>query len=197
MNFLAHMDLSFMDEEVLVGNFLADFISNKRVKSLPSRVVHGVMLHRFIDSFTDLHPAVKSCTEMLRPTQHKYAPVVVDVIFDYILSNDWEMYTAIPFRELKTFAYRALLDNLEVMPIEVQERTKSMVQGDFLMVYGTEVGLRNTFKRLSHRTTFPDHLDIAVDDMLEHLEVFKQAFTVFYPELKAEAYRFYKGEIEL
>ena len=59
MNFLAHTYLSCSNEDLLVGNFLADFMKNKDIESLPSNILKGIDLHRKIDSFTDSHPAVK------------------------------------------------------------------------------------------------------------------------------------------
>ena len=56
MNFLAHIFLSCGSEDLLIGNFIADFISNKEVNQYDPEVQKGIQLHREIDSYTDNHP---------------------------------------------------------------------------------------------------------------------------------------------
>ncbi|MFZ1750390.1 MAG: hypothetical protein WAU01_09370, partial [Saprospiraceae bacterium] len=82
MNFLAHMLLSCKDADLMTGNFMADFIPKSFIDHLTPSVRLGIDLHRQIDSFTDQHPEVKASVMIFRPTQRKYAPVVVDIVFD-------------------------------------------------------------------------------------------------------------------
>ena len=58
MNFLAHAYLSFGQEEILVGNLVADFIKGKELRQFSEDIQIGILLHREIDSFTDTHPLV-------------------------------------------------------------------------------------------------------------------------------------------
>ena len=53
MNFLAHLYLSGNNEPVMIGNFIADHLKGKQWMALPEEIQKGVVLHRFIDSFTD------------------------------------------------------------------------------------------------------------------------------------------------
>jgi acyl carrier protein phosphodiesterase len=42
MNFLAHAYLSFGLEEILVGNFIADFVRGKELEKYPKKVQLGI-----------------------------------------------------------------------------------------------------------------------------------------------------------
>ena len=92
MNFLAHSFLSFGDPDLVVGNYLGDFVKNRQIPKLPEAVQSGVLLHRAIDSFTDRHHLVKKATKLLHADFSKYAPVVLDIYFDYILSKHWPQF---------------------------------------------------------------------------------------------------------
>ena len=64
MNYLAHSILSFTNGQ-LVGNMIADFIKNNERENFPLEIQDGIKLHRFIDSFTDSHPAVHEAKKIL------------------------------------------------------------------------------------------------------------------------------------
>ena len=59
MNYLAHIYLSNEEEEITLGNFIADDIKGKKYIQFPLGIQQGILLHRAIDSFTDAHPIVK------------------------------------------------------------------------------------------------------------------------------------------
>ena len=60
MNFLAHIYLSGENENIKIGNFIADAIKGNKYKEYSTEIQQGVLLHRYIDSFTDTHPTVKN-----------------------------------------------------------------------------------------------------------------------------------------
>ena len=48
MNFLAHIYLSGNDEEVILGNFIADGIQGKAYENFQKGIQTGILLHREI-----------------------------------------------------------------------------------------------------------------------------------------------------
>lgn len=191
MNYLAHLFLSFRSEELLMGNFTGDFMSNKEVALLPGAYQNGVELHRLIDSFTDNHEEVKKCTSLLHPTQGKYAPVVIDIFFDYILYHQWDKYSKFSFPEFKTKSYQIIKTHLEVFPERAAKIALAMANGDFLESYTSIEGLTFTFHRLEKRLKFPSNLAFAVDDLKMHKSEFVKSFNVFFPELIAVTIDFF------
>ncbi len=67
MNYLAHAYLSFKNEEILVGNMISDFVKGGSKFNFPVNIQKGIMLHRMIDAFADLHPATKTAINILKP----------------------------------------------------------------------------------------------------------------------------------
>src|SRR5690242_15960082 len=96
MNFLAHFYFTRQDEELTVGNFLADFIRGSRLELYDQRIREGIKIHRKIDSFTDEHPVVQAGRQRLRGTYHKYAMVITDVYYDHFLAVHWNTFSEMP-----------------------------------------------------------------------------------------------------
>lgn len=183
MNFLAHFFLSGDDPAIMTGNFLADFISNREVNELPVEVQKGVILHRQIDHFTDAHAAVRQSIQRLYPRHRKYAPVLVDVYYDYFLIHNWGEYTTEDFGAFRERAYAALRHFLPSMPPTLQQRVQAMVDADWLRSYGLYEGLDYTFMRMKSRTSVPEHLEGAVESLQVFREEMDGEFRWFFPEI--------------
>ncbi len=182
MNFLAHFYLSGKDENIIVGNFLADFLTNREVRQLPELVKQGVVLHRKIDTFTDNHPVVQESVKRLRPLHHKYAPVILDVLFDYVLAKNWGLYSTVSLATFTKGIYATLEKHFDSMPEFVQLRMPLMIKDDWLMHYGTENGLRFTFARMKLRTQHPRFFDYAVESFKKDYSFFEANFNAFFPD---------------
>ncbi len=185
MNFLAHIFLSGEKEHLIVGNFLADYLSNKEVAKLSRPIQEGIRMHRKIDSFTDEHELVRESVRKLRPVHRKFAPVVLDICYDYVLANNWQRYSTIEINEFALGIYSVLENHLYLMPSFLQERLPKMIADNWLVKYGTKGGLRFTFERMKHRTRYPQYFENAVDNFLKDYDFYEYAFNLFFPELIA------------
>lgn len=187
MNFLAHTYLSFREPGLIVGNYLGDFVTNKVMRTLPKEVQSGVKLHRFIDSFTDRHPVVKEGTRLLHPTMGKYAPVVLDIYFDFLLSKYWEDYEEMSLSTYCHHSYRVLMDYQNVMPPMISDRAQRMVADRWLENYQHYEGLERVFGFLSMRARFQSNLADA-PEVLQELEApLGAVFNRFFPDLEYHA----------
>ncbi len=167
----------------MLGNFLGDFLSNPEVAQLPPPVAAGVALHRQIDMFTDNHPLIRQGVARLRPRHGKYAPVVIDVFYDYILSRQWEQ---LPLGNMEQFhekSYQLLADNLNIMPVWLRPQVHDMVQARWLRQYGSIAGIEDTFRRMRYRVTRPDLLDGVGESLLEQEAMLTLDFVRFFPEV--------------
>lgn len=183
MNFLAHIYLSFKQEDIMIGNFLADFVRNTTVKGFSKEVKKGVGLHRKIDTFTDSHTIVKQSTARMQQYHGKYAPVVVDVCYDYILASNWEKYSDQNLNDFCMETYVILEARMDTLPEKVQKFLPELIKRDWLAKYGTEEGLRFTFSKLDNRTKFPSEFYKATDHLFKHYEEFEKEFNLFFPDL--------------
>ena len=76
MNFLAHIFLSGKDENLTIGNFIADSVKGKKYLKYPAGIQKGIILHRAIDSYTDTHPVVRKSTSRLFKTYSHYLSLI-------------------------------------------------------------------------------------------------------------------------
>ncbi|MFK7770976.1 MAG: ACP phosphodiesterase [Saprospiraceae bacterium] len=183
MNFLAHIYLSCDNEDLLIGNFIADFIRNKEVPNFSPAIQKGIFLHRQIDTFTDEHPLVKKGTRRLQEKHHKYAPVIVDVWYDYLLANNWERYSGESLDDFCEGVYQILERRMDDLPVKLQKRLPMMIEHKWLQAYGTDEGIRYTFKRLSERLSKPEYLDGVVDNLQHFNKEMTEEFNLFFPEV--------------
>ena len=183
MNFLAHIFLSCQEEDLLIGNFIADSIRNKEMADYVPTIQRGIALHRKIDSYTDTHPMVRRSTHRLHPHHGKYAPVVVDILFDYVLSHNWDKYSSEPLPLFSKKIYWLLEQRIADLPLKMQRRVPTMIREDWLMKYGQEDGLRYVFQTMEKRAKFPANFDKAVDNLLAEYDAFEEDFNLFFPDV--------------
>ncbi len=183
MNYLAHLFLSCDSEEKMIGNFITDQITLKESKRYDALISEGIQLHRAIDTFTDNHPQVKKVIKILRPTQGKYAPVVVDIYFDYLLYKSWDNYSHRPFEHFSNSVYSMLPKYLELMPVRIHHQVTNMVKMRWLDVYTTIDGLNSTFHRLQKRTRFINNLTDAPSFLSKNQNQLSDHFNEFFPDV--------------
>jgi acyl carrier protein phosphodiesterase len=183
MNHLAHFLLSGNNDDLKIGNFVADFISNREVANLPSDVQLGVQLHRAIDTFTDTHALVKHSTKILHPFHHKYAPVVLDVHYDFFLSRHWSTFATISLRDYCDQIYTLLQQRHEVLPQKLQKRINAMIADDWLMKCATFEGLQEVFERIGRTAKYDGNFAEAVEHLQTFLPPLENTFLEFFPQL--------------
>lgn len=184
MNFLAHLHLSGSNEEIVVGNFMGDFVKGVDLEALPNGVQRGIGLHRLIDDFTDHHPVVEQSKERLRPMFHKYAPVVCDIYYDHFLARDWEQYAEEPLRSFADRMSELLKRWEDHFPYRAQRFLHYMRQNDILVNYGNLAGIDQVFAGMSYRSSFPNAMGEAAEFLGNNLEAFAEEFRAFYPDLQ-------------
>ncbi|MFN8304229.1 MAG: ACP phosphodiesterase [Saprospiraceae bacterium] len=184
MNHLAHCYLSFGDADLLLGNFIADFVKGRRWEAYPQAVQRGILLHRAIDSFTDDHPAVKQSTARARPYAGRYAGPVVDILYDFLLAEHWTKVTSQPFDRFVRETYNMLETRRLEMPDPLRERLPRMLAGDFLRGYARLEGLDFVLERFSRRLPpGMDWLALKVHFLTERSR-YSEDFLTFFPLLE-------------
>ncbi|MEL6968824.1 MAG: ACP phosphodiesterase [Bacteroidota bacterium] len=185
MNFLAHMLLSCEEEELMVGNFLGDFIKNRELPNFTPGIQQGIRLHRHIDTFTDAHPVVRQGTKRLHLRHGKYAGVVVDVLYDYILANNWADLGPGRLQDFADRTYETLISHLPKMPERLHSVVPRMIADNWLVRYGTEDGIAFTFSRLQRRVSKPAALENVLISLEENEKELTKEFRQFFPEIAA------------
>jgi acyl carrier protein phosphodiesterase len=183
MNHLAHCFLSLHDEDVLVGNFIGDFVKGHDWQNYPSGVQKGILLHRAIDSYTDNHPMTDRSVKRIRPYAGRYAPPFVDILYDHLLANYWDKYSGEPFDVFAERTYVQLEKRAGEMPIILQERIPKMLAGKFLHGYTHREGLEWVLGKFSLRLA--GNFDAAALGafFFEEIAHFSEDFNAFFPDL--------------
>ena len=216
MNHLAHFVLSGKDEDLAIGNFVADFITNRQLPTFTEGVQRGIWLHREIDAFTDAHPVVKQSTKRLHPFHHKYSPVIVDVYYDFLLAKNWDKFgekntpntgstdpsvaSALARTSLPIFvenAYNLLNLRINELPERLKMMLPRMIADDFLMKPTTFKGLEYAFSRIEKAAAFPGNFGHAAEHLETFLEEFDGEFCAFFPDLQNHVNEFLSTDLRI
>jgi len=189
VNFLAHLYLADDSPASMVGNLLPDMHRGRLPTDLAPQVEAGVVRHRKVDAYTDTHPLFERSRDRLRPRHGRYTGIIVDVLYDHVLSVCWRDYADEPLADFIARAYVTLEQDPGLMPPRMQAIIRAMIDQDWLSTYVTVEGIGLTLRRLSARLNerFGRQiaLDGAVDELVEQYEGFTQDFAAFFPELMA------------
>ncbi|MCC0177441.1 DUF479 domain-containing protein [Waterburya agarophytonicola K14] len=102
MNWLAHLLLAESNPEVSLGNLLGDLIKGEAREALNPTLQRGLECHQAIDIFTDKHPLVKRSKQRISNEYRRFAGILIDVFYDYILANNWQHYSNVSLEEFTT-----------------------------------------------------------------------------------------------
>ncbi len=187
MNFLAHIFLSGDDELLKIGNFMADGIRGKNYATLPQAVQKGILLHREIDTFTDVHPVFRKSTHRLHPKYHHYAGVIVDVFYDHFLAANWTLYCDIPLEDYVAQFYASLTRNYNVLTDKTKQLMPYMIKYNWLVSYRSIEGIGRILSQMDQRTKNKSGMALSVQDLKVHYDLFEQEFFVFFDDVVAYA----------
>jgi acyl carrier protein phosphodiesterase len=185
MNFLAHLYLSGNNPEIMVGNFIGDFVRGRNVyDQFKYNIALGIELHRQIDEFTDSHPVVLESKKRLRPKYRHYAPVIIDVFYDHFLAIHWPDYHPQSLPDFANHAYVQLENHEGVLPERVLQMMPYMIKGNWLVNYAKAEGIHRALTGMSRRTPYDSKMDEAIHDLEKYYTEFDNEFSRFFPELK-------------
>ncbi len=185
MNFLAHIYLSGDNEELKIGNFIADSVKGKQYLEYPPGIIDGIVLHRAIDTFTDTHPIVSKSVERLFERYGHYSRVIVDILYDHFLAANWKDYSDIPLKIYTEDFYKLLQDNFKILPKPVQNFLPYMVADNWLYNYRKIEGIEKILFQMNRRIKYRAKMHLAVEELREFYEEFEDEFTRFFEELRA------------
>ncbi|MFA5328387.1 MAG: ACP phosphodiesterase [Prolixibacteraceae bacterium] len=183
MNYLAHIYLSGDSDEIKIGNFIGDFVKGNKYLDYPEQVAFGIRLHRSIDTFTDRHPRVKECINLLKPAYGRYAGIVTDVFFDHFLAKNWNEYSAITLRQFAKHAHAVFLSNFMLLPFRVKQFLPFLIQHKRLESYANSENLLQVLEIMARRTSLPENSQMAMQILHQEYEIFEGNFHSFFAEM--------------
>ena len=184
MNFLAHIYLSGKNEDIIIGNFVADSIKGKKYLKYPVGIQKGILLHRAIDTYTDSHPIVRTSASKLYKNYSHYSGVIVDIYYDHFLAANWKDFSDIPLVNFVADFYQLLQRNFEHLPAPVQRFLPYMISENWLLSYANIEGIKRILYQMNIRTKNIVQMDRAVNDLEVHYEELEKEFRAFFPKLQ-------------
>lgn len=184
MNFLAHIYLSGENELLSIGNFAADGIRGKRFTEYPEAMQAGIILHRYIDSYTDAHLVFRQSTKRLHKGYGHYSGVIVDIFYDHFLAKNWSDYSDEPLDEYIQDFYKSLNTNFKILPPRFKKLTPFMIEDNWLLSYASVEGIQKVLNGMNRRTKGRSKMNEATKELVEHYEAFENDFKLFFQDLK-------------
>lgn len=187
MNYLAHAYLAFDEPDLLAGQFLADDVKGKKYLEYPTRISQGIILHRFVDHFTDTHELCLELRKILRPDLGILAPVAIDVYFDHILAKNWENHHLKPRQIFVSEVYSQLDAYSPLMSDKRVYIFHKMKEFDWLGSYHHPEGIKKILEQMSRRVPGGAALLKSTDLLEKNMKFIEEVFEIFFPQLISAA----------
>jgi acyl carrier protein phosphodiesterase len=172
------MYLSGDDQELLVGNFMGDFVKGPLDDAYPPRIRQGLLLHRKIDSFAQRDANFQSSRLRLSPEFGLYRGVLVDLFYDHFLAKGWDSWSGTPFPEYLSWARSVIEKRLAIMPRKLRDFVP-VIFDELLPSYKSTAGTEAALTRMSRRVKRPNPLAEGGGELTRHYEELKTDFERF------------------
>ena len=186
MNWLAHVLLSEDKVDFQLGNYLADPLKGKAWESASDDLQKGITVHKLIDSYTDTHEIVALSKSRLRK-QGLLRGVIIDLTYDYLLSQHWEKFSTIPKERFLTNFYTNAVKRATTLPTHPQQLVNNLVQQDRLNKYNSLEQLHKAFMRidtrLSPKLLAREKASSYMKDVVRAKAELEKDFLRFFPDL--------------
>ena len=191
MNYLAHLVLSGKNEEVLFGNFIADAVKGKSYLTWSKNIQKGILLHRFIDHYTDNNHHYLAGKRRFYEKFPKMGGVINDILYDYLLwKYELKHKNILLDKEIIRF-YRILDGFKNKMPKSILYMYQYMKKDDWLTNYQYKHGIKKALNGIGKRIKYSDNLESCFDILESSIFEFEKEFEMFYIEIKKQTPSFY------
>ena len=182
MNYLAHAFLSDNNEQLLVGNFIADHLRGNNFSAYTPAIIEGIHLHRRIDAFTDAHAEFKKSKRVFYNGFEKYSGVLVDIYFDHLLAKNFSRYSGIPLKQFAEQVYTVYTSHEALLPKSSRNFLDYVIKNNIYYEYSTIKGITTVLSHLSHRIGHNVQLDGSVRLFNENEQLLQTYFSLFFEE---------------
>lgn len=184
MNFLAHIYLSGDNDMLKIGNFMADSIRGHHYLDYPEQIKRGILLHRYIDTFTDAHPVYRKSKHRLHEKYGHYSGVIMDIVYDHFLAKNWHLYSDEKLEDYAESFYTLLRENYDLLTEKTQGMMPYMIARNWLVSYASIAGLEMILFQMDHRTKNRVNMHEAIVEIQLFYSEFEEEFTQFFEELQ-------------
>lgn len=163
---------------------ISDFVKGKKKFDYPVAVQNGIMLHRFIDTFTDEHEATKEAKQIFRPAYRLYSGAFVDVVYDHFLATDKNEFSEQSLLSFTQEVYSVLDNNIQWLPEQFTLQFPYMKQHNWLFNYRTRLGTGKSLGGVVKRAAYLTESETAFRLFEQHYQFLKECYHHFWKDLK-------------
>ena len=183
MNYLAHIYLSGTNDLLKIGNFMADSIKGHDYEKFDSEIKKGILLHRHIDSFTDMHPIYRQSKHRLHEKYGHYSGVIMDILYDHFLAKNWSKFSDEKLEDYANDFYQLLQDNYEILTERIKGMMPYMIARNWFVSYATIAGLEMILFQMDYKTKHRANMQEAIVELQDFYTEFESEFFLFFEEL--------------
>ena len=192
MNYLGHLALSGENEDVLFGNFIADAVKGNSYHKFNNSIQKGILLHRFIDHFTDTHPVYLKGKRRMYADLPKVSGILLDILYDHILLKKWKDYFVKEPSEFIDSCYEILDAKIDLMPEKIAYMFYYMKKDNWLLNYQFEWGLYKSISGIEKRITPSIDLEAFKTILNENKAAYFSEFDEFFKDILNESASYLK-----
>jgi len=195
MNFLCHSEIALHISEqapslqkqqtgILAGAVLGDFLKGRIKETWDPSLAMGIKLHRKIDAMSNRNVVIQTACNRFPSTMRRLAPILIDIVSDYFLANDWKTYQQASLQIFSTKCYSALASYENVTNKSFSNFLKYMKKKNLLANSANWETIENTTFNVLKRLNKESEL-IAILKAMENIKpLLSQDFKNFYPPLR-------------
>ena len=187
MNYLAHLHIAEHTQTSLLGNFLGDFVKGNPDGLYNPEVVKGIRLHRFVDSYTDSHPLIKSIKPLFSKELRRFSPITLDMFWDHCLAKHWLSFHKESLSQFSIQAQEIISQEIQLLSQPLPERfeyvSKLVWQGKWFEHYADLKNIDFALQRIASRRPRMAPLADTFDTLAEHYEQLTGTFFELYPDV--------------
>lgn len=176
---------------------MGDYVKGKSYLAFPEEVKKGILIHRDIDYFTDMHPITRRNKQRVAARYHKYAGIIIDIFYDHFLACLWDQYSDLPLQDFVSRTYDLLKRNYKVLPEAIKRWFPTFLENNWMMAYRRVDGIELVLERMSANTSLPNHAAYATDVLKDQYSVFEEDFQEFFPLMVAFLEEKYEISIDI
>ena len=159
-------------------------LRGKQINQYEKGILKGIQLHKEIDKFTDSHIIVKDSIELIKPNQGRWAPIIVDIMYDHFLAKNWMEYSDVPLADYIQEFYKILRNNFDVLPANIQKMAPLMMDSNWLLSYANLEGIDRVLGGMNRRTKNKSGMDKAGHELKTYYTLFEADFKVVMKDLQ-------------
>jgi len=163
---------------------MADSIRGNSYLEYPEEIKKGILLHRYIDTFTDAHPIYRKSKHRLHVKYGHYSGVIMDTVYDHYLAKNWMIYSNENLEDYAENFYKLLQDNYEILTEKTKGMLPYMIARNWLVSYASLEGLEMILFQMDYRTKHLAHMQEAMVELAQFYNEFEEEFKLFFEELE-------------